>query len=47
MTVESTRLEGMREIVVVDRSHTFIMWAPDVLAHTFAFLENGRFATDV
>jgi triacylglycerol lipase len=47
VTVESTHLEGMREIVVVDRSHTFIMWAPDVLAHTFAFLENGRFATDV
>ena len=46
VTVESARLEGMREIVVVDRSHTFIMWAPDVLAHTFAFLESGRFTTD-
>jgi pimeloyl-ACP methyl ester carboxylesterase len=46
VTVESAHLEGMREMVVVDRSHTFIMWAPDVLVHTFAFLETGRFATD-
>ncbi len=46
VTVESAHLDGMREIVIVDRSHTFIMWAPDVLAHTFAFLETGRFATD-
>jgi hypothetical protein len=45
VTVESARLEGMRDLVVVDRSHTFLMWAPDVLAHTFAFLEHGRFAT--
>jgi pimeloyl-ACP methyl ester carboxylesterase len=43
VTVESTQLEGMRDRVVVDRAHTFIMWAPDVLAHTFAFLETGRF----
>jgi hypothetical protein len=46
VTVQSAHLEGMREIVVVDRAHTFIMWAPDVLAHTFSFLESGRFATD-
>lgn len=44
VTVSSAHLEGMRELVVVDRSHTFMMWAPDVLAHTFAFLETGRFA---
>ena len=43
VTVASAQLEGMRELVVVDRSHTFIMWAPDVLAHTFSFLETGRF----
>jgi triacylglycerol lipase len=46
VTVASARLDGMRELVVVDRSHTFIMWAPDVLAHIFSFLETGRFATD-
>jgi triacylglycerol lipase len=45
VTVASARLDGMRELVVVDRSHTFIMWAPDVLAHIFSFLDTGRFVT--
>lgn len=45
VTVASAQLEGMRELVVVDRSHTFMMWAPDVLAHIFSFLETGRFVT--
>ena len=43
VTVASARLDGMRELVVVDRSHTFIMWGPDVLAHIFSFLDTGRF----
>jgi pimeloyl-ACP methyl ester carboxylesterase len=41
--VASAGVEGMRELIVVDHAHTFIMWAPDVLAHIFAFLEHGRF----
>ena len=43
VTVASAHLDGMRELVVVDRAHTFIMWAPDVLSHIFSFLEHGRF----
>jgi pimeloyl-ACP methyl ester carboxylesterase len=43
VTVESTQLEGMRDRVIVDRAHTFIMWAPDVLAQIFAFLASGQF----
>jgi pimeloyl-ACP methyl ester carboxylesterase len=43
VTVESARLEGMRDLVVVDRSHTFLMWAADVLTQTFTFLETGQF----
>ena len=46
VTVASAQLDGMRELVVVDRSHTFIMWAPDVLAHIFSFLDTGRFVTE-
>jgi pimeloyl-ACP methyl ester carboxylesterase len=46
VTVASARLDGMRDLVVVDRSHTFIMWAPDVLAQTFAFLAHGRFVAE-
>ena len=43
VTVESTQLEGMRDRVIVDHAHTFIMWAPDVLSHIFGFLETGQF----
>jgi pimeloyl-ACP methyl ester carboxylesterase len=43
VTVGSAQLDGMRDLVVVDRAHTFIMWSPDVLAQTFTFLERGRF----
>jgi triacylglycerol lipase len=43
VTVTSTQLDGMRDLVVVDRAHTFIMWAPDVLTQIFAFLESGQF----
>ncbi len=43
VTVESTQLEGMRDRVIVDRAHTFIMWAPDVLAQIFTFLAGGQF----
>lgn len=45
VTVASAQVDGMRELVVVDRAHTFIMWAPDVLTHVFTFLEHGRFVT--
>ena len=47
VTVASAQVDGMRELVVVDRAHTFIMWAPDVLAHIFSFLEHGRFVNSV
>ena len=43
VTVESARLDGMRDIAIVDRGHTFLMWAPDVLQHVFTFLDTGSF----
>lgn len=43
VTVTSAHLDGMRELVVVDRGHTFIMWAPEVLTRIFIFLARGRF----
>lgn len=43
VTVASAHVDGMRELVVVDRGHTFIMWAPEVLTRIFTFLERGRF----
>jgi len=44
VSVERARVEGMRDFLVVRRSHTFIMRAPDVITAVFDFLESGVFA---
>ena len=43
VSVERARVEGMADFLVVARTHSLMMWAPDVLAATFAFLEHGAF----
>jgi pimeloyl-ACP methyl ester carboxylesterase len=45
VSVERARVEGMRDFLVVRRSHTFIMRAPDVISAVFDFLESGSFAS--
>lgn len=46
ITVESTRLEGMKDWVLVHHSHTFIMNSRQVAQLCVQFLESGRFNLD-
>jgi pimeloyl-ACP methyl ester carboxylesterase len=43
VSVESTKLDGMKDFLVVHRSHTFIGWHSDVHHAVKQFLQSGHF----
>lgn len=43
VTVESARLEGMRDFIVVPYSHTLMLWQSEVVDQVRAFLREGKF----
>jgi len=43
VTVESARLDGMADFLVMDSGHTFVMNKNEVIRQTLLFLDDGRF----
>ena len=43
VSVDSARLDGMRDFLAVDETHTFILSNAQVMRQVIAFLENGEF----
>ena len=46
VSVESAKLEGMADSLVVPGSHTWIMWRAETSRQVLAFLQHGHFAPD-
>lgn len=44
VTVQSTRLDGARDFIVLPHSHTAMLWRRAVHAQVLTFLRTGRFA---
>ena len=43
VSVDSSRLNNIKDFLIVERTHTFIMNAPEVMEAVDNFLENGKF----
>jgi hypothetical protein len=43
VSVESAKVQGMRDFLVVHKSHAFIMDGPEIAGQIIHFIQNGRF----
>lgn len=43
VSVESTKLNGMKDHITINSTHSFISWRPLVHKQILCFLENGKF----
>lgn len=46
VTIESARLEGMKDFLVVPYSHTLMLWRTEVVLQVRAFLREGKFVRE-
>lgn len=44
--VERTKIEGMRDHIVIPATHSFMMFNPSVMEQVYQFLKNGKFRRD-
>jgi triacylglycerol lipase len=44
VTVESARVDGMQDFLVLHSSHTWLIWRKQTLDQTLCFLESGHFS---
>ncbi len=44
VAVERTKLANMCDFVVLQRTHTFLPWAPDAISNALHFVAHGQFA---
>ncbi len=46
VSVQSTRLEGMTDHIILDKTHTFITFSAETISQIATFLETGKFARE-
>ena len=47
VSVERTKVEGMKDFITVRHSHPFIMQSSDVIQQAISFIQKGEFIHDV
>ena len=47
VAVERTKVQGMQDFLLVHNTHTFIMWAAEVLHQTAHFFKTGKFQKNI